>query len=117
MGYYDLKHLKDPSDKTTLEKKHVPHIIAPDTVKKGEVFEVTIEMGDEIDHPMEEGHFIQYVEVYADYFQLARVNFTHEVAAKATLQIKLEESCTLRAFEYCNLHGQWEAEKEITVEE
>lgn len=115
MGYYDIQKLQDPADKTTLEKKHVPHLVAPDTVEKGELFEVTVEMGNEIDHPMEEGHFIQYVELYADYYQVARIDFTPETKAKATVELKLEESCTLRAFEFCNLHGQWEAEKEITV--
>ncbi len=116
MGYYDIKKLQDPADKTTLEKKHVPHLVAPDTVEKGELFEVSVEMGEEIEHPMEEGHFIQYVELYADYYQVCRIDFTPETKAKATMELKLEESCTLRAFEYCNLHGQWEAEKEITVE-
>ncbi|MGM0420104.1 MAG: class II SORL domain-containing protein [Bacillota bacterium] len=116
MSKYDINTLENPNDKTALEKKHVPHITCPDTVKKGEYFDVTVEMGKEIEHPMEEGHFIQYFEVYANYFQLARVDFTHEVKAEATLKIKLDESATLRVFENCNLHGQWEASKEITVE-
>lgn len=116
MSKYKIQTLVNHDDKTALEKKHVPQITAPDKVKKGELFEVTVQMGKEIDHPMEEGHFIQYVELYANYFQIARVDFSPEVKAEATLQIKLDESCTLRAFESCNLHGQWEASKEITVE-
>ncbi len=117
MSYYDIRSTVNSDNKTTLEKKHVPVITAPDTVKAGEYFEVKIKMGDEIDHPMGEDHFIQYVELYANYYQLARVDFGPETKAEATLTIKLEESCTLRAYEYCNLHGQWEATKEITVEE
>lgn len=113
MSVYDIKSAENPDN--ALEKKHVPIIDAPDTVKKDEPFEVTVKMG-EIDHPAEEGHFIQYVELYAEYYQLVRANFTSEVRPEATFTIKLQESCTLRAFEYCNLHGQWEAEKEITVE-
>ena len=116
MSKYDLKTVQDPNDKTVLEQKHVPHIQAPDKVKKGELFEVKVTMGKEIDHPMEEGHFIQYVALHADYYQLARANFTPNCKAEVTFSVKLEESCTLRAFEFCNLHGQWEAEKEITVE-
>ncbi len=115
MSKYEVNKLENPEDKTALEKKHVPNIIAPDTVEEGELFEVTVEMGKEIDHPMEDGHFIQYVELFADYYQLARVDFTPETKACATLLISLDESCTLRAFEFCNLHGQWKAEKEITV--
>jgi len=55
MSKYEIKTLVNHDDKTALEKKHVPHIIAPDKVKKGELFEVTVQMGNEIDHPMEEG--------------------------------------------------------------
>lgn len=117
MAYYDVKGVSDPEMKTALEEKHVPYIQAPDKVKKGEHFQVIIKMGKEIDHPMEPGHFIQYVDLYADYYHLGRVNFTPETKAEATLTIKLEESCKLRAFELCNLHGQWEAAHQITVEE
>ncbi len=116
MAYYDIKSVTNPTDKTLLEKKHVPSIKAPDRVKKGEFFQVTINMGEEIDHPMEPGHFIQYVDLYANYYHLGRVSFTPESKSEATLTIKLEESCTLRAYELCNLHGQWEAAKEIVVD-
>lgn len=116
MAYYDVKKTSNPADKTPLEKKHVPYIQAPDKVKKGEYFNVKITMGEDIDHPMVADHFIQYVDLYANYYHLGRVNFTPECKAEATLTIKLEESCTLHAFELCNIHGQWEGAKEITVE-
>ena len=117
MSKYQIKTLQDPSDKTALEKKHVPYFIeVPDKVKKGEYFKVTLRMGKEIEHPMEEGHFIQYVALYADYFQLARADFNPEAKAEVTFNVKLEESATLRAYESCNLHGQWESSHEITVE-
>lgn len=116
MAYYDIKSVSNPDDKTALEKKHVPFIEAPEKVKKGEYFDIKISMGKEIDHPMEPGHFIQYVDLYANYYHLSRVSFTPENKAEAILKVKLEESCTLRAYTLCNLHGQWEAAKEITVE-
>lgn len=113
---YELQSTVNPDDKTALEKKHVPFIQAPETVKADEVFEIKLTMGKEIDHPMEDKHYIQYVALHADYYQLARVDFTPECKAEATLNVKLKESCTLRAYVFCNIHGQWEAEKEITVE-
>lgn len=113
MGRYKIQSNENPE--TTLEKKHIPIIEAPDKVKAGEFFEVTVKMG-EVEHPTEAEHFIQYVELYADYYQLGRLNFTPEMKPEATFKIKLEEDCTLRAFEFCNLHDQWMAEKEITVE-
>ncbi len=114
MSKYKIQSAENPE--STLEKKHIPLIEAPDTVEAGEFFEVTVKMGNGIDHPVEKDHFIQYVELYADYYQVGRLTFTPEMKPEATFQIKLEDSCTLRAFEFCNLHGQWEAKKEITVE-
>ena len=117
MAYYEIKGVNDPENKTVLEEKHVPYIQAPDKVKKGEYFQVNIKMGKEVDHPMEPGHFIQYVDLYANYYYLGRVNFTPDTKAEATMTIKLDESCTLRAYEFCNLHGMWESSREIIVEE
>ncbi|NLM96092.1 MAG: desulfoferrodoxin [Halanaerobiaceae bacterium] len=117
MALYEVQTFSDPENKTVHEQKHVPFIQAPEKVKKGEYFQVSIKMGEGIDHPMEPGHFIQYVDLYADYYHLERVNFTPETKAEAVLTIKLEKSCTLRAFELCNLHGQWEGTFDIIVEE
>jgi len=115
MSKYKVKTLNDPEDKTVLEKKHIPFITAPESVEKGEIFEITVKMGKEIDHPMQEGHFIEYFDVYADDMKIASVTFTPECEAEATLKLKLEESVTLKVAEYCNLHGYWAHEKEIEV--
>ena len=117
MSKYVLQTAKDPANMTPHEEKHVPYIEAPDKVKKGEYFQVTVRMGKGIDQPMEPGHFIQYVDLYANYYYLGRVNFTPDTKAEATMTIKLDESCTLRAYEFCNLHGMWESSREIIVEE
>ncbi|PRX29480.1 superoxide reductase [Orenia metallireducens] len=115
MQYYEVKQADDPNNKTELEKKHIPVIQAPDKVKKDEYFDITIKMG-EIDHPVEPGHFIQYVDLYANYYHLGRANFTPEMKPEVTFKVKLKESCTIRGYELCNLHGQWQGNKEITVE-
>ena len=86
-------------------------------VKKGEFFEVTVEVGKLLKHPNEPGHFIQFIELYADDTYLARMDFT----AKNTnpimkTYVALEQNySTLRAFERCNLHGTWENEINIEV--
>jgi superoxide reductase len=102
-----------------LEKKHLPVISAPERAKKGECFEVTVEVGKLKEHPNEPGHFIQFVELYADDTYLARMDFT----AKTTCPIM--KTCVsldntyekLRAFERCNLHGTWENTVDIEVTE
>ncbi|RAK11913.1 superoxide reductase [Halanaerobium saccharolyticum] len=118
MGYYDLKKLENTGeDKTALEKKHVPYIQCPDKVQKGEYFEVTVTFGKEITHPMGPDHYIQYFDLYANYASLARVDFTPDMKAEATLTLKLEESCDLNVYAFCNLHDHWEGSKSIEVVE
>ncbi len=107
----------DPGDMTDLEKKHVPVISAPDSVAKGECFEVTVEVGKHLEHPNETGHFIQFVELYADETYLGRQHFTAvKTCPVATFCVQLEHvHDKLRAFERCNLHGTWEGGKPLTV--
>ncbi|WP_027340642.1 class II SORL domain-containing protein [Halonatronum saccharophilum] len=114
MKYYEVKNVANEKEKSELEKKHIPIIEAPDKVNKDEFFEVKLKIG-KIDHPVDKDHFIQYVDLYAEFYHLGRANFTPEAKAEATFKIKLKESCTLRAYELCNLHGQWESAKKIEV--
>ncbi|MFW6164237.1 MAG: class II SORL domain-containing protein [Planctomycetota bacterium] len=109
---------QDPDNPTDLEKKHIPVITAPDSVKSGECFEVTVEVGKLLDHPNEKAHFIQFVELYAGHVYLARMHFTAEMTCPVmkTCVALPKDMGPLRAFERCNLHGVWEARKPITVE-
>ncbi len=98
-------------------KKHAPVIIVPDAVKVGQPFAVTIKVG-EAPHVMENGHFIQFVDLYSGHIYISRVDFTAELnKAEATLTVILhhEGKRTLRAFSRCNLHGIWESTKEVNV--
>ena len=111
---------KDAENMTELEKKHMPVIDCPGTVKAGEPFQVKINVG-EIPHVMEEGHFVQWIDVYFKDNFFARVELTPKFTRpEVTLTLERHSkhsSSTLRVIERCNLHGQWEATKEITVTE
>lgn len=111
---------KDPANMTELEKKHTPIIECPDSVKAGEPFQVRINVG-EIPHVMEEGHHIQWIDVYSGQNFNARIDLT-PVFTKPEITVTLlkggkHRTGTLKVIERCNLHGQWEASKEITVNE
>jgi superoxide reductase len=111
---------KDAANMTELEKKHMPVIECPDTVKAGEPFQVKIHVG-EIPHVMEEGHHIQWIDVYFKQNFFARIELT-PVFTKPEVTVTLvrhskHKVSTLRVIERCNLHGQWEATKEITIEQ
>ena len=79
------------------KEKHVPVI----EVGNGTV---TVKVG-EVAHPMEEKHFIQWIELIAD-GQVFSKFLEPGQAPEATFCVTAKE---LVAREYCNLHGQWKA--------
>ncbi|MBF0320973.1 MAG: superoxide reductase [Nitrospirae bacterium] len=110
----------DPANMTETEKKHMPVIECPDAVKAGEPFKVHIKVG-EIPHVMQEGHSVQWIDVYSGSNFQVRVDLT-PVFTAADVTVTLvkggtHRTSTLRVVERCNLHGQWEAVKQITVNE
>ncbi len=115
-GVNTVHEIEKSSD---LEKKHLPIITAPKKVKKGEWFEVTVEVGKLLTHPSEPGHFIMFVELYADDTYICRMDFTPNTAYPVMkAKIRLEHSHgALHAYERCNLHGTWENQFDIEVSE
>ena len=107
----------DPCNLTDLEKKHLPIITAPDRVKAGEWFDVTVEVGKLMAHPNEQDHFIRFIDLYAGDKYLARLS----LATAATwpvlrARVRLGKNLgPLRALDVCNLHGAWEGAKDIEV--
>lgn len=109
--------VKDCEQMTDLEKKHQPIITAPKSVRKDECFEVTVEVGKLMEHPNEPGHYIEFVELYADHTYLSRIDL---VARRTCPIVKTCVSLShthgkLRAFAHCNLHGTWEGQAQIEV--
>jgi superoxide reductase len=77
------------------KEKHVPVV---KKVSGG----ITVKVGD-VPHPMEEKHYIEWVEIIADgkaYRQFLKPGETPE----ATFDVKADK---VTAREYCNLHGLW----------
>ena len=116
-------------------EKHAPVIEAPVTVKAGETFTVDLCVGKEIAHPNTTEHNIRWIKLY---FKPDNGKFVYEIGTyefsvhgesvegankgaaytepvtKAVL--KLNNSGTLIATSYCNIHGLWESSKVIAVE-
>ena len=110
---------KDPDSLSEMEKKHIPVIDAPDKVKAGEPFKVTVTVGS-IPHVMEQAHHIQWIDIYAGGNFLAKVLltpvFTRAEATVTLVKGGAHRTSTLRAVERCNVHGAWESTKELLVE-
>ena len=121
---YSLTELNKPTDwknLTGMAKKHVPIIEAPDKVEANEQFIVKVKIGgiDEVEHPNTLSHWINWVAIYAGERLISKVEFGAELTDKyvVSLNVTLNESTTLRAQEFCNLHGVWEGKpKQVTVE-
>lgn len=111
---------KDVSNLSDMEKKHIPVIDCPDKVKAGEPFQVKINVG-EMPHVSEEAHHIQWIEVKTGENLYSRVELTPVLsrpeATVTLMKAGKHRKSAVRVIERCNMHGLWEATKEITVEE
>lgn len=102
-------------------ESHLPKVEAPEKVRKGEPFQVKIRVGP---HPNKPEHSIRRVEVWFteegrafNPVRIASIELEPVYAEpEITLTVKVEKSGTLHVLAYCNLHGVWEADKEIKVE-
>ncbi len=79
------------------KEKHVPVI-----EKSGN--KVTVKVGS-VAHPMEEKHYIEFIELMAD-GKVYRKFLKPGEAPEATFEVTAAQ---LTAREYCNLHGLWRA--------
>jgi superoxide reductase len=115
-------------------EKHVPVIECPDQVKVGELFEVQASLGKEIAHPNTTEHHIRWISLFFHpegekfTYQVGHYEFSaHGESAEGPNQgpvyahhgvsasLKLSKPGTLLALALCNIHGLWQAAKEIRV--
>ena len=101
---------------TSYDQKHTPKIVAPESVKRGEWFTVTVSVGAGGQHPSLSEHFVRYIALYKDTVEIARV-YLHPVYSQptVTLTIALDEGGLLRAVEEPTHSAAWEASKKIEV--
>jgi len=101
--------------RSSFDPKHTPRISAPDSVKRGQWFDVTVGVGTDL-HPSLAEHFVRYIALYKDTAEIARI-YLHPVfsAPKVTFTIALDEGGMLRALAEPTHSAAWEASKKITV--
>ncbi|MFC1538783.1 class II SORL domain-containing protein [Candidatus Latescibacterota bacterium] len=111
-----------PPSQEAGKEKHVPIIDAPATVKAGEPFSVTIEIGKTVPHPNTVEHHIAMIQLYAlnedSRYALNMGTFTlgpTVAAPKITVPVMIQKNSTLYALGYCNLHGLWDYSVEVKV--
>jgi superoxide reductase len=101
---------------TSYDAKHTPKIVAPDSVKRGEWFNVTINVGAGGQHPSLSEHSIRYIALYKDTVEIART-YLHPVYSSPTVTytIALDAGGSLRAIAEPNHSAAWEVSKKIEV--
>ena len=84
--------------RSAFDPKHTPRIAAPDRVKRGEWFDVTITVGAGGDHPSLGEHFVRYIALYINGAEISRA-YLHPVFSfpKITFTIALDEGGVLKA--------------------
>ena len=102
--------------RSSFDAKHTPKLVAPDSVKRGQWFEVSVSVGAGGEHPSLSEHHIRYIALYKDSAEIARA-YLHPVfsAPKVTFTIAIDEGGSLRALAEPTHSAAWEASKKITV--
>ncbi len=103
--------------RSSLDAKHTPKFVAaPDQVKRGQWFDVTVSVGAGGDHPSLTEHHVRYIALYLNTAEIARV-YLHPVHSfpRVTFTIALDEGGMLRAIAEPTHSAGWEASKKITV--
>jgi superoxide reductase len=103
--------------RSSLDAKHTPKFVAaPDQVKRGQWFDVTVSVGAGGDHPSLTEHHVRYIALYLNTAEIARI-YLHPVYSfpRVTFTISLDEGGMLRAVAEPTHSAAWEASKKITV--
>jgi superoxide reductase len=93
----EMKLMEEKTQDSSVEK-HVPYI-----KKTGD--QILVKVGQNQDHPMEEKHYIEWIQILADgksYRQFLKPGDKPQ----AIFEIKAKE---IQAREYCNVHGLWKS--------
>ena len=92
-----MQKLEEKTQDSKVEK-HVPYI---EKTKDG----VIVKVGQNQDHPMEEKHYIEWIEIVADSIVYKKFLKPGD-KPQAKFEIKGDK---MEAREYCNIHGLWKS--------
>lgn len=121
--YVDIDTVERESKKDYIDR-HSPFIHCANSAKEGEMFAVTVKMGNEYSHPDDFDHYIANMALYNGETLLARADFVPGALANmkshATVTFHIIPTggkLKLVAHAYCTKHGIWESTPvEVTVE-
>jgi len=107
---------EDSEAKRDYLDRHMPHVICPDEVKRGEKFKIKVRLGNEYVHPDDADHFISVIQLWNRETLLAETRYTAGVYAQPSHSevdfyiVAPEVSMNLSAMSVCTKHGLWQSE-------
>jgi superoxide reductase len=110
-----IKQPANPAELSEGDKKHIPQIVVVKEcglIPDGTCTDVHVKVG-EIEHVMQDAHYIRYIDFYIDKAFVSRVWLSPNVCHPAAALHLRASSGTVTAVENCNVHGNWMAEAEI----
>jgi superoxide reductase len=97
--------------------RHMPHVICPSEVQRGEKFEVKVKLGNEYPHPDDHDHFITVIQLWNRETLLAEARYTAGVNGSKPTYYEIDfhivapdVSMNLSAMSVCTKHGLWQSE-------
>ncbi len=95
--------------------RHMPHVICPASVKKGDIFKVKVRMGDEYTHPDDHDHHISTLQLWNRETLLAETKYSSGVFGNNPSHAEVDfyivappVSMNLSAMAVCTKHGLWQ---------
>ncbi|HBD93476.1 MAG: hypothetical protein A2015_09730 [Spirochaetes bacterium GWF1_31_7] len=73
--------------------------------------DILVRIGETL-HPMEDKHFIQFIDCYVDHKYVSRIMLTPMVNPSVVFHLK-ETGSKVQIVEMCNLHGHWMKEEKL----
>lgn len=111
MKIQKAKNLENP---TSFETKHLPWILVPEFIKKGEEFEIMVKIG-KAHHPMIDEHYIRGIQVYVNDKCVKKVLLDLTDKPETKFKISFDRDSKIVARAECNVHGIWESEVDVIL--
>ena len=112
----DLSEAGAVQDPEVFKEFHTPKLILPTMTRNGSHVPVVIKMN----HPMEQGHYIQRIQVLNESDPIPSKGVFHPTPANGELYFAFQArmhsgTSTVLAIAECNLHGRWTGRHRITI--
>jgi superoxide reductase len=117
--YVDIDAVEREAKKDYIDR-HSPFIHCDDSAKTGEMFAITVKMGNEYPHPDDFDHYIANMSLFNGDTLLARADFISGALGniKSHAQVTFNiiptgKKLKLTAQAYCTKHGVWESTEKV----